>query len=115
MKWARRAYHPKQAANNDCGLTDGSIAGEWRLPNVRELQSLVHYGVTSRALPDTAGTGQWSEGNPFSGVQSAFYWPSTTRAGNTVNAWVVSMTSGDVANGSKTLSFFRVWPVRGGQ
>jgi hypothetical protein len=40
----------------------------WRPPNVRELASPVHYGVSIPAIPDTDGTGRWSEGNPFTGV-----------------------------------------------
>ena len=98
--------------NNDCGLTDGSVAGEWRLPNVRELQSLVHYGVLSPAVPDTAGTGQWSAGDPFSNVQLAFYWSSTSL--NATNAWEVSMIRGDVFIQLKTFTV-RVWLVRGGE
>jgi hypothetical protein len=39
------------------GLTDGSKAGDWRLPNVREFQSLVDYGLINPALPNTLGTG----------------------------------------------------------
>ena len=54
--------------NNDCGLSDGSVAGGWRLPNVKELQSLIHYGVYNPALPNTPGTGQWSESDPFTNV-----------------------------------------------
>jgi hypothetical protein len=100
--------------NMDCGLADGSIAGQWRLPNLRELQSLVHYGVSSPAVPNTAGTGQWVEGDPFSGVQSSFYWSSTTVAGLTDAAWRVFLASGSVDAGGKT-NPTRVWPVRGGQ
>ena len=99
----------------DCGLSDTSAVGAWRLPNVRELQSLVHYAVFSPAVPNTAGTGKWVAGDPFSGVQpSAFYWSSTTYAANAVNAWFVSMLNGAVFNESNTL-LKRVWPVRGGQ
>lgn len=100
--------------NNDCGLTDNSIAGQWRLPNVRELQSLVHYGVWNRAVPNTAGTGKWTEGDPFSGVQSASYWSSTSDASATTTAWVVNMHVGLVFNDLKSATV-RVWPVRGGQ
>lgn len=82
------------------------------MPNVRELQSLVHYGVVSPSVPDTAGTGQWSEGDPFSGVQLAFYWASTKL--NATNAWEVSMIRGDVFIELKTFTE-RVWLVRGGQ
>ena len=71
--------------NNDCGLSDGSVAGDWRLPNVKELQSLIHYGVSAPALPNTAGTGKWSEGEPFTNVQFV-YWSSTTYAADTGDA-----------------------------
>jgi len=100
--------------NNDCGLTDGSVAGEWRLPNVRELQSLAHYGVTSPAVPNTAGTGKWTADDPFSDVHLGFYWSSTTDAGNIADAWDVNMGNGFVGDVSKTIGY-RVWPVRGGQ
>ena len=93
-------------------LTDGSVAGDWCLPNVKELQSLIHFGCYYPAcLPDTAGTGQWSEGNPFSGVQPYDYWSSTTYAGDTNNAWSVGMSIcfvGFVNKGSGNY----VWPVR---
>jgi hypothetical protein len=102
--------------NNDCGLQDGSIAGQWRLPNVRALQSLIHYGWTIPALPDTVGTGQWSEGDPFSGVQSLeFYWSSTTNVANINYAWLVDVTNGALGSEFKELTTNYFWPVRGGQ
>ena len=101
--------------NNDCGLQDGSIAGQWRLPNVRELQSLIHYGVYNPTLPNTAGTGKWSEGNPFSGVQSSYYWASSTTAGNSAFAWYVDFFDGLVYDEDKDFHGYYVWPVRGGQ
>ena len=100
--------------DNDCGLQDGSIAGQWRLPNVRELQSLIHYGVHDPAVPDTSGTGQWSVGDPFSGVQTNTYWSSTTYAVTSGNAWVVLLDLGHVGQDVKGSERY-VWPVRGGQ
>ncbi len=78
--WSEALNDCNTLADGDCGLTDGSVAGDWRLPNVRELNSLIHYGVYYPALPDTAGTGQWSENNPFTGVQVLDYWSGTTPA-----------------------------------
>jgi hypothetical protein len=101
----------------DCGLSDGSVAGDWRLPNRFELESLLDLAFVEPALSNAAGTAQWVEGDAFSGVQSAdmlFYWSSTTLAGTTGAAWDVTMSNGFVGNANKTDESF-VWPVRGGQ
>ncbi len=37
--------------NGECGLTDGSSAGDWRLPNRFELESLLDIGNYNPALP----------------------------------------------------------------
>ncbi len=94
------------------GLTDGSAAGDWRLPNARELHSLCHFGQHGPALSNTAGTGQWSEGNPFTNVQSLRYWSSTTYSGSTANAYCWHALYGGVVTQAKTTAFY-VWPVRG--
>jgi hypothetical protein len=99
--------------NGECGLTDGSGQGDWRLPNRRELFSLIHDEYVNPALPNTAGTGQWSEGDPFNNVDSYNYWSSNTYAGYANDAWYVYMYGGTVGGYPKT-SIHRVWPVRGG-
>jgi len=101
-------------ADGQCGLTDGSEPGDWRLSNRNELQSLLHIGHSDPALPNTEGTGQWTEGDPFTGVQSGSCWSSTTGADGTGFAWYVALFSGYVLNGSKTSDYY-VWPVRGRQ
>jgi len=99
--------------SGDCGLTDGSSIGDWRLPNYKELFSLVDAKYYLPALSDTAGTGIWSEGDPFTNVQSSNYWSSTTYAPITTAAWTVDMGNSDLDIIGKT--FTRdVWPVRGG-
>ena len=96
----------------DCGLSDGSIAGQWRLGNVRELHGLVHFGMNLPALSDTAGTGQWSEGDPFASVATPHnYWTSTSIAGTPQNAWQIYMGTGAAQPGPKA-NGYRVWPVR---
>ncbi len=95
---------------NDCGDTSkgGSHQTDWRLPNLRELQSLIDYEMTDPALPS---------GHPFTGVQTYFYWTSTTRAADATEAWRVGFVNGRVSlGGTKTMSDSNsVWPVRGGQ
>jgi hypothetical protein len=78
---------------------------DWRLPNVRELHSLIDFSQDSPALPS---------GHPFTGVQLGNYWSSTTHADNTSWAWAVVLYDGFVSFADKALTFY-VWPVRGGQ
>lgn len=109
--WSDALNDCNTLADDGTNLTDGSVAGDWRLPNVKELQSLIHYGVYNPALPDTAGTGKWKEGDPFSGVRSHDYWSATTHS-NYTGAWSVFLFDGSVNDLYKANSRV-VWPVRG--
>jgi hypothetical protein len=78
---------------------------DWRLPNKRELLSLLDAGRGDPALP---------VGHPFINIQREFYWSSTIHEffeGYAANA---DMCFGALANISKTKPL-NVWPVRGGQ
>ncbi len=86
---------------------------DWRLSSVKELQSLIHYGVSDPAIPNTAGTGKWTEGDPFTGVQLSNYWSSTSYAGNTAGAWYMDFDLDNVRSNLKENPYY-VWPVRGG-
>ncbi len=77
-------------ANGACGLTDGSAAGEWHLPNINELESLIDI---SQNLPALAG------GHPFTGV-AATYWSSTTYTAGPFSAMAIRFTDGRWINGS---------------
>lgn len=99
LSWADALTWSNALASGKCNLTDNSTAGQWRLPNINELNSL---GPA------------WPPGAPFTGVQSPWYWSSSTYADRTDCAWVVLMSDGSVLYGNKTNHIF-AWPVRGGK
>ena len=103
--WAQALTDCATLNSGEGGLTDGSVEGAWRLPNAKELCSLIDLGRSSPALPS---------GHPFTGVQSGYYWSSSTFAGGTGSAWLVALYGGFVSFGNKAGTYY-VWPVRGGQ
>lgn len=102
--WQEALNLANNLADSQCGLTDGSQAGDWRLPNVRELQSLIDYGRVVPALPSA---------HPFLFVARGFYWSSTTSVGSPLDAWGVVLIEGSTFAGAKPLTWY-VWPVRDG-
>lgn len=81
-----------------CGSSD------WRLPNAKELFSLVDRSQQQSALP---------QNHPFTNVQNSAYWSSTSNAALPENAWVLDMATGSLVFGDKTNRNF-LWPVRSG-
>jgi len=119
LNWPSALTWSNNLANGKCGLTDKSVAGDWRLPNINELRSLVDY---SRHDPDLPS------GHPFSNVQSVWYWSSTTNPVYTSGAFNVGLSRGSIhvnkkyygapgasRVGNKAGDTLGVWPVRGGR
>lgn len=91
-------------ADGQCGLSDGSRPNTWRLPNTRELHSLIDYGQALPAFPAS---------HPFVGVASFGYWSSTTKPERSGLKWYLSLGYGYVTVGGYQETYY-VWPVRFG-
>jgi len=116
--WADAKNEAAGLEDGECGLTDGSSPGDWRLPTIAEWQATVAQavalGCTGPSLTNTVGTGCFSAGpRPFSGVPSQIYWSSTGSTGTGI-AWYVYLDYGSVSQ-QLTDRIYGVWPVRGGQ
>ena len=112
--WETAVNNASSLASGSCGLSDGSTVGEWRLPSLFELGGLRALQFSTPALSNSRGTGQWAEGDPFSGVEAGAYWSSSTCALSPNEAWKVLFDDGSETSEAKSASNF-VWPVRGGQ
>ncbi len=75
---------------------------DWRLPNRRELRSVLSLQDARPALP---------AGHPFIEVFFGWYWTSTTAAISPAHAWYLQIEGARMFYGGKDQSFL-VWPVR---
>jgi uncharacterized protein DUF1566 len=100
------------------GLNAANFAGrnDWRLPNVKELQSIVDY----ENFPPAVAPAFNNNCNPgtttvFNGscTAASLYWSSSTFANFPDDAWVVFFSFGNVDGGFKNFAF-HVRAVRGG-
>ena len=72
--WDRAILSVERLASGTCGLSDGSSAGDWRLPSKTEWETLLDERYVGPALCNTAGDAHWTEGDPFINVVSnGFY------------------------------------------
>lgn len=108
--WAAAINQVNQLASGSCGLTDGSVAGQWRMPNMWELESVVDESAASPAV---------AAGSPFVSVANAAYWTSTSYyggEGGSPSAWAIRMSDGRYINDSSTnlkTNALAVWAVKG--
>jgi hypothetical protein len=123
MPWRIAGALCQMLKSGMAGLTDGSAAGDWRLPGKEELQGI---GTDPPAV--------WEGGNapddvswimpdaPFvnvepTGLRSARYWTSTIYNENIFykgSPFSINLRDGDTDVYAGKFRLFYVWPVRGG-
>jgi len=108
--WSDGLASVSQLASGACGLNDGSAVGDWRMPNLVELESLIDASAASPAL---------SANHPFANVGGGVYWGSTSYYGGVAGsskAWAIRMSDGrymnDVNANIKASSMNAVWAVK---
>lgn len=98
LTWPQALEEIRQMnAQGMSGITD------WRLPNRRELRSLISHGARKPALP---------HGHPFEDVFLGWYWTSTTAAIFPAYAWYIHLEGGRMFYGKKDQRCL-TWPVSG--
>ena len=114
MNWFSAMDEVALLQSGECGLEDGSVPGDWRLPTKDEWEAFYSLDYIMPALVNASGNDKWSEGDAFTGVQSGYYWSSSEFSATV--AWFVNMKYGYMEHGdihvpSKGYKLL-VWPVR---
>ncbi|MCW5211889.1 DUF1566 domain-containing protein [Desulfobulbus sp. TB] len=114
--WSNAMTFAANVSNGDCGLSDGSSAGDWRMPTLDEQSSILDRQYYEPSLSNAQGTGKWTDGDVFNNVHSdKGYWTSTLYASSdklpTPYIWEVNLNTGAVTGRGLT-SLYYVWPVR---
>ncbi len=117
MQWVAANTSAASLQHGDCGLMDNSSPGDWRLPTKEEWVATVAIAramdppCVNPSLNDRSGYVCYRDRLPhFVGVQSNYYWSSTTGAWHPNYAWNVNLTDGYVGENVKANDYF-VWPV----
>ena len=113
-------------ASNDCGLSDSSSPGEWRLPSVDELEAVMRGARPLGCDPlvtNDRGDGCWGttlecvlQGRTcsFTDVESS-YWSSSPNPLGPGSVWSVELSDDGALIAKPKATTDYVWPVRGGQ
>ena len=101
LSWSDTMKWVKGLGDGLCGLTDGSSAGDWRLPTKAEWMAMVASARKQGIIPVTnsTGTGPWTYGDVFNHsflCWNTNAWSSTTVLDDTTHAWHINFGAGDI-------------------
>ena len=117
-KWASALNTPRTMtwadAITNCEALSYAGHTNWRLPNIKELQSIVNYGKTMPAIGESTSESPWVNTQGVTGYDNGCYWSGTNYAYDTQYTWFINFTSGNIWMGDKTAGAY-VRPVRGGR
>lgn len=105
------SYFTHQAALQHAASISSSTAVAWRLPNVKELSSIVDISKSNPAIDSTA----------FPSTPIYYFWSATPYVSNASGAWVAEFGQGKISPGGRgTISggkilMYNVRLVRAGQ
>lgn len=95
QNWDYAMSRARNLANGICGLMDGSLPRDWRLPTKNELRILIECRKSGLA----------------SNIQTGRYWSSTNNPINSGNAYYIDLSKDSIMNKDKSFEYF-VWPIR---
>lgn len=111
--WAEGNTLATTLADGQCGLTDNSVPGNWRLPTKEEWEGIVRPDCGYPAFPDKTGWDCYVDEPWTTGIQHANLWSSTPIVPD--GAWYVQTFTGILPGYSKAATDCRIWPVRDGR
>ena len=109
VNWEDAMLAVKSLKDGDCSpdptliLSDGSSAGDWRLPTMGELCTLIDFSRRNPALP---------KGHMFSVIPTGYHWSATTLDHYSGMAWIVYFESGTTCYEDVTNQAGHILPVR---
>ncbi len=105
--WGDATSSATTLGDPECGLNDGSVANNWRLPTKSELQGI---GTDPPTTWDFNPSVTWTRpGAPFTEVQLR-YWTNDERTG--LGYWTLDMNDGETGSVRAGASGISWWPVK---
>jgi len=116
ISFANAAARCASLASGQAGLTDGSVAGQWRMPTIQELAGIGTDPPTTYCIDSLLCkfcTVTWTmPGAPFTGMQPDGYISGTTYELNAARAYYINTHTGTVCHCEKIGAGCLAWPVR---